>query len=283
MTTSQEGSGELAAGPVVLAVAAHPDDVEFMMAGTMLRLGTIGARLHMWNLANGCCGTAHLSRGEITRIRWEEAQSSARIAGARLYPPLVDDGFILYERTLLTQAAGMVRKIQPDILLLPSPDDYMEDHQNTSRLLTTAAFVRGMVNFPCRPPSPPWDGETALYHALPHGLRDGLRRRVHPELYVDITPVLETKRRMLSCHRSQGEWLDASQGMGSHLTEMERMSKEVGKMSGGFEYAEGWRRHSHLGFSRVERDPLSELLGEACRVNPEYEFALNAAGVVSDE
>jgi LmbE family N-acetylglucosaminyl deacetylase len=42
----------------VLAAAAHPDDIEFMMAGTLLRLKDAGCEIHLWNLANGCCGSA---------------------------------------------------------------------------------------------------------------------------------------------------------------------------------------------------------------------------------
>ena len=186
----------------------------------------------------------------------------------------MDDAFIFYNRPLLARAAGLIRKIKPNILLLPSPQDYMEDHQNVARLLVTAAFVRGMGNFPCEPPKAPWDGETALYHALPHGLRDGLRRLVRPGHYVDIAPVLKEKREMLACHQSQRQWLRASQGMDSYLSEMEKMSAQVGRMSGRFAHAEGWRRHSHLGFREKDDDPLAALLGDRCWIDPEYERSL---------
>lgn len=100
----------------------------------------------------------------------------------------------------------------------------------------------------------------AVYHALPHGLHDGLRQVVEQHFYTDITAVLDRKRSMLACHASQKEWLDVSQGMDAHLNEMERMSREVGKRSGRFEFAEGWRCHSHLGFASEDFDPLNELL-----------------------
>lgn len=275
--SSQAGKRTKAGNPpVVLAVGAHPDDIEFMMAGTLLRLGEQGARLHMWNVANGCCGTTKLPPQEIARIRWEEASRSAALAGATLHPPIADDGFIFYDRPLLMQAAALVRRVQPTILLLPSPQDYMEDHQNVSRLLTTAAFVRSMRNFPTQPPLPPMEKDVVIYHALPYGLRDGLRRRVRPGLYVDISPVWELKRRMLACHRSQGEWLEASQGMSRYLQQMEEMDREVGRWSGAFQYAEGWRRRLHLGFSRRPIDPLQDLLREGCRVDADYERGLEA-------
>ena len=82
---------------VALAVAAHPDDIEFMMAGTLLLLKEAGAGIHMWNLSNGYCGSDTLSGEEISRLRWQEAQKSADIAGAVMYPPITEDIVILYE------------------------------------------------------------------------------------------------------------------------------------------------------------------------------------------
>jgi LmbE family N-acetylglucosaminyl deacetylase len=259
---------------IALAAAAHPDDIEFMMAGTLLRLKQAGAEIHMWNLANGSCGTVQDSREEIVRRRTQEAQNSARIAGATMHPPLFDDLQILYDADSLARVAAIVREIRPNILLIPSPQDYMEDHQNACRLLVSGAFVRGMRNFSPRPPRPAWDGPVALYHALPHGLRDGLRRLVQPGYYVDTGPVFATKREMLAQHQSQKQWLDVSQGIDAYLGEMEAISRQVGRMSGRFEYAEGWRRHAHLGFSPPDYDPLAARLGAACWIDPNYEAAL---------
>ena len=260
--------------PVALAAAAHPDDIEFLFAGTLLRLRDAGCEIHMWNLANGSCGTATEDKDTIVRIRRAEAEASAAVAGAHYHPPLADDLMLYYTQDLVARAAAVIRQVKPTIMLVPSPEDYMEDHTNACRILVTAAFVRAMRNFPCEPPTPPWDGPTVLYHALPHGLRDGLRRLVRPGQYVDIGPVLETKRKMLAQHRSQKDWLEASQGIGAYVSEMEAMCRRLGTMSGRFEFAEGWRRHSHLGFAGPDDDPLSELLGDACWTDPDYEAAL---------
>ena len=70
--------------PVVLAAAAHPDDIEFMMAGTLLRLKDAGAQIHLWHLANGCHGTAVHGHDEIVRIRGEEGRAEV----ARALPAL---------------------------------------------------------------------------------------------------------------------------------------------------------------------------------------------------
>lgn len=259
---------------VALAIGAHPDDIEFMMAGTLLLLKAAGAEIHMWNLANGYGGTAVHSREEIIRLRWEEAQASARVAGATIYPPIADDLALFYELTPLQQVTAVVRRVQPGILLVPSLPDYMEDHQNACRLAVTGAFSRAIRTFHTIPPEEPWSGEMALYHAEPYGLRDSLRRLIRPGQYVDIDTVLATKREMLAQHRSQKEWLDVSQGMDAYLTTMEAMAREVGTLSGRFSVAEGWRRHSHLGFAAHDIDPLREWLGAWCWVDPEYERAL---------
>jgi LmbE family N-acetylglucosaminyl deacetylase len=260
--------------PVVLAIGAHPDDIEFMMAGTLLLLKEEGAELHMWNLANGSCGTAEHPKEEIIRLRRQEAQAAGAVAGATVYAPIADDLMLLYEPQSLRKVAARVRQIQPDIMLVPSPQDYMEDHQNASRLGVGGAFARGMLNFETDPPEDPWPGQVVIYHALPYGLHDGLRRRIHAGLYVDVAPVLETKREMLAQHRTQKRWLDESQGLNAYLNNMVEMCREVGKMTGRFEHAEGWRRHSHLGFAPEDHDPLREVLGDHCWKDFRYENKL---------
>ena len=101
-----------------------------------------------------------------------------------------------------------------------------------------------------------------------------MRKRIFPSQYADITSVIDNKREMLTLHRSQKEWLDKSQGIDAYLKAMEEMSREVGRMSGKFKYAEGWRRHSHLGFASAESDPLGAILGSHGRVNRTYETNL---------
>lgn len=253
----------------VLAAAAHPDDIEFMMAGTLLRLRAAGHEIHMWNLANGSCGTARHSREEIVRIREAEAEASAQRAGAEHHPPLFDDLGVFYDAPSLARTASVLRRIAPDIILTHAPREYMEDHQNVCRLIVSAAFARGMPNFRCDPPEAALDKPVALYHALPHGLRDGLGAFVEPHLVVDIAPVIAAKRSMLERHRSQREWLDRSQGMGSYVEAMDRMAATVGRRyGGGMAFAEGWLRHSALGFSPREWNPLSSLAAPEASPRP---------------
>jgi LmbE family N-acetylglucosaminyl deacetylase len=262
--------------PKALAVAAHPDDIEFYMAGTLLLLGQAGYETHYLTLANGSCGSLTHTAQAISGIRLREAKAAAKTLGAQFHAPFCNDLEILYDLPTLRRLAALVREVRPTILLVHSPQDYMEDHSNACRLAVTAAFARGMPNFRTQPPRRPIAGDVTIYHAMPHGLRDGLRRRVWPGAFVETTPVQATKRCALAAHQSQKTWLDASQGMDSYLRAMEELSLAVGKMSRRFQHAEGWRRHLHLGFCAEGADPLRDALGRRYLVNRAYEAALEA-------
>jgi len=156
----------------------------------------------------------------------------------------------------------VIREVAPEIVLTHSPVDYMEDHTNTCRLAVTAAFARGMPNFPTDPPRPAVNGPVTVYHAQPYSHRDPLGKLIEPDIVVDTTDLIELKKKMLAKHASQKEWLDESQGVNSYLDNMAALDAEVGRMSSIFKYAEGWRRHLHLGFCGPEDDPLRAALQE---------------------
>jgi len=261
--------------PVAFAIAAHPDDIEFMMAGTLLLLREAGWETHYMNIANGSCGTAVDPPEVIIPKRRAEARAACDRLGAVWHESLCNDLEIFYTYELMNRLVSVVREIQPAIVLLQSPQDYMEDHINAVRLGVSAVFCRGMLNCPGAPPVAPCTGETAVYHAMPHGLRGPLRQRIRPGLYVDISGVLQAKREALACHRSQKEWLDQSQGLDAYLDTMTGFAREVGELSGCFEFAEGWRRRSHLGFSDEDRDVLAEILADKSRIDSEYEARLD--------
>ncbi len=242
------------------AVAAHPDDIEFVMSGTLMLLKKAGYEIHYMTVANGSCGTTVHNSEAIIKIRREESVNAAGCIGAVYHESLVNDIEIFYERGLLARLGSVIREAAPEILLVPSPVDYMEDHVNTSRLAVTAAFCRGMMNFPVEPPHGAIDREVTIYHALPAGICDQLGRAVHPGIFVDVSGVIEQKKAMLAAHKSQKEWLDKSQGMDSYINSMVGLARKVGKLSGRYEYAEGWFKHSHLGFCPEDADPLTHTL-----------------------
>jgi LmbE family N-acetylglucosaminyl deacetylase len=262
------------APPAAIAIGAHPDDIEFYMAGTLLLLKRAGYETHYFNLASGNCGSSKENSARTRARRQKEARAAAAVLSAKFHPSLVDDLEIIYETGLLRRIAAVIREVRPNVVLTHSPVDYMEDHSNTCRLAVTATFARGMPNFPTMPRRRSIDGEVVIYHCMPHGLRDPLRGRVVPGAFVNTCSVLPVKREALAKHQSQKEWLDASQGLNSYLDTMENLSREVGRISDRFEHAEGWRRHLHLGFSATDSDPLRDALGKNYLVNSAYERQL---------
>jgi LmbE family N-acetylglucosaminyl deacetylase len=200
--------------PAAIAIAAHPDDIEFLMSGTLMLLRSHGYQIHYWNLANGCCGSSKYDAATIAKIRREEAYSAAKAIGATFHESICNDLEVFYDRKLLGKVASVIRDVAPEIVLTHSPVDYMEDHTNACRLA------------------------------------------------VDTTDIIEQKKQMLSKHASQKLWLDESQGLNSYLDTMAELDAEVGRMSSIFKYAEGWRRHLHLGFCGKNDDPLRTVLKE---------------------
>ena len=249
--------------PTAIAIAAHPDDIEFTMAGTLLRLKEQGWDIHYLNISSGNCGSQQTGPEETAKIRAEEAKEAAAILGATWHPPFSNDLEILYDLTHLRKLAAIVHQVAPDIVLTHSPQDYMEDHTNTCRLTVTAAFTHSMPNFRTDPPTPPPFKEVALYHAMPHGLHDQLRNKIQPDLYVDITPHSDTKYQALAAHRSQHQWLQASQGLNAYLQTQLDQDHKVGQMSQSYNKAEGWRIHNPLGFHSQKEDPLTQALKDS--------------------
>jgi len=215
-----------------IAIAAHPDDIEFLMSGTLMLLRANGYEIHYWNLANGCCGTTKYDRETIAGIRREEAMSAAAAIGATFHESICNDLEIFYDKPTLAKVASVIREVAPEIVLTHSPSDYMEDHTNTCRLATTAAFTRGMPNFPVDPPRGSITNNVTVYHAQPYSHRDPLGRLVEPAIVVDVSDL------------------------------MAALDEELGRMSTLFKYAEGWRKHLHLGFCGEKDDPLHEALKE---------------------
>jgi len=248
----------------VLAVGAHADDVEFQMAGTLSLLAKAGFEPHIMTLAKCDLDSNEMPRQKIAKIRDQEAHRSAAVMGATYHPAIVPDMMIFYEDKTLRKVAAVVRQVQPTIVLLPSLNDYMEDHMNTARLVVSACFVHAMRNYVTNPPRDMTTRDIFLYHAQPHSNRDGMRNFVVPELFVDITTEMDVKLKMLACYESQWKWLKETQGMDNFMDNMRRSCAELaGKAPRkGVQYAEGFRQHSYIGFSAEDGDPLSLALGE---------------------
>ena len=152
----------------------------------------------------------------------------------------------------------------------------MEDHMVTARLAVTGAFAHNNPNFRTDPECPAYAHDVTVYHCMPHGGCDPLRRKVMPGAWVNTAEVHDLTLRALSAHESQQSWLENSQGMGDYLQSMEDHACRMGRQSGRFTKAEGWWRHLHLGFSQADIDPLAQVLGADYLVNQDFESLVSS-------
>src|SRR5438105_8184616 len=108
---------------VAIAIGAHPDDIEFYMAGTLLLLKKAGYQIHYLNVASGNCGSREYNSAATRSIRCTEARAAAKILGAHFHASLADDLEILYRLDLLRALAAVIREIKPKIILTHPPQD----------------------------------------------------------------------------------------------------------------------------------------------------------------
>jgi LmbE family N-acetylglucosaminyl deacetylase len=223
-----------------LAVMAHPDDAEFLCAGTLALLRQKGWTIHIATMTPGDCGTTDLSREQISRIRRTEAAHAVNVLQGRYHCLECDDVFILYDRPTLLKVIALIRRIQPTLVFTPSPCDYFADHEQTSRLVQTACFACGIPNVPTE--EKPFPSVPCLYYVDPVEGKDQLGRSVEPALLVDISDVMDIKERMLCCHASQRNWIMKHHGMDEYVESMKRLAAKRGSQIG-TAYAEGLRQH----------------------------------------
>jgi LmbE family N-acetylglucosaminyl deacetylase len=216
---------------VALTLLAHPDDAEFLCAGTLLRLAEAGWELHIATMAPGDCGTMTESSWAISAIRTEEARRSAALLGAAYHCLDERDGFVVYDKPTLRKAIDLMRRVAPSLVFTHAPKDYMMDHEMTSLAARAASFLYGAPNastLPLREGS----GVPHLYYCDPVEGIDPLGRPVEPTTYVDIAEQMPRKTEMLACHASQREWLRAHHGTDEYIESMKRLAAARGRECG---------------------------------------------------
>lgn len=241
---------------VVLAIGAHPDDVEFTCAGTLALLKDKGFEVHIATVTDGDMGSTVMGREEIGRVRQEEARNSAQLLGGSYHYLGGHDFEVLRSmRPLRVAVVELLRKVNPTLILAPPPVDYMFDHEETSWLVRYATFVAPAPNFEtAHGPTP---GIVHLYYVDAFEGKDYMGKPVPAELYVDISGVMETKERMLACHASQREWLQHQHGIDRYIDGVKGWMAARGKEAG-FEFAEAFSQHQ--GHPYPQDDVLGSLL-----------------------
>lgn len=247
----------------IVSILAHPDDAEFLCAGTLIRLKEEhGFTVHIATMTPGDCGSTEMGPAEISRIRRAEGAAAAAKIGGQYHCLEERDLLVAYNEGALEKVTRLLRLTRADIVLTHSPADYMLDHEMTSMLVRAAAFAAPIPNFLAdRNLGPVLPHIPHLYYCDPIEGKDPLGREIEPAFCIDISQQIEWKTEMMACHASQREWLLKHHGMDSYLQALRDWSAHRGR-DVGVAFAEGFRQH--LGHSYPQGNVLGELLGE-CR------------------
>jgi LmbE family N-acetylglucosaminyl deacetylase len=258
----------------VLAVGAHPDDVEIMCSGTLFALRQLGYETHVASLTLGDCGSVELCAEEISRIRHREAINACELLSATYHYCGFNDLCIFNDDNSNRRVTACLREIDPWLVITHSPNDYMSDHEITSLLVRNACFNASIPNYQTT------SNTTAhtlkipyLYYAQPIEGIDIFGKKVIPQFYVDISAFIEQKLEMLACHESQRSWLQTHHGIDEYLERVRRLNSSLGQRASSVSgrsiaYAEAFRQH--CGHAYPADNVLTALLSETLIAEPVY-------------
>jgi LmbE family N-acetylglucosaminyl deacetylase len=244
---------------VVLAIHAHPDDIETLGAGTLAVLAAAGHAIRIVTVTAGDYGSTEYSAEETARIRRGEAATAAAVIGAQYRCAGVPDLAVFNDDACRRAVTEAIRWAAPDIVLTASPADYHPDHEATSVLVRDGCFAASVPNYRTGP-SAPMTTIPHLYFMDPIGGRDREGVRIVPQFGVDVETGFEAKKAMLSAHVSQNSWVSRQHGIDDHLGSMEAWTRRRGR-DFGVAMAEGFRQYRHHPYPATPL--LQELVGEA--------------------
>ncbi len=239
----------------ILAVHAHPDDIETLAAGVLALLAARGHAITLATLTAGDCGSAELSPEETATVRRREAAAAAAMIGANYQCVGFGDLAVFNDDASRRRVTELIRSCAPEIVITSAAADYHPDHEATSLLARDACFAASAPNYRTGA-APPLAAIPHLYLMDPIGGRDRDGRRVTADFGVDIGSTIEIKRRMLVTHESQGSWLLKQHGIDDPLASMEAWSRRRGR-DFGVDHAEGFRHYRHEPYPR---EPLLQTL-----------------------
>lgn len=158
----------------ILAIGAHPDDIEYGCGGTLLQYGGHGHKVSLYVMTDGSFG------GDPT-IRRKEQQQAADFIGAKLSWGNLRDTEVCDNRELILSIEGMLEKVKPDLVFVNYAEDIHQDHRAVS--LATISATRYI--------------KEVLFYEVPTTFN------FNPDIFVDIEPVLLKKLELLGLHASQ--------------------------------------------------------------------------------
>jgi LmbE family N-acetylglucosaminyl deacetylase len=219
----------------ILAIGAHPDDIELTCSGTLACYAEQGHNIIMAVFTSGNMGDLKVPPADLAQIRKQEAEASAAILGARLLWPGITDEHVFPNEAQRRVMIDLIRQADPDIIFTHNPGDYHPDHRYVSQLVFDSYFQKGLPHIPGQDQPVCRFGGTQVYYL------DSLAGiGFTPTEYVDITPVMETKHRMLECHQSQVKPMRELAHV--DLLDLIEIQARFRGFAAGCKYAEGFTR-----------------------------------------
>lgn len=217
----------------VLAIGAHPDDVEFLAAGTLLRYKEAGHQVVIGIATNGDQGHYQILPEELAIVRRQEAEKGAALLGAELIWLGIHDEFLFDDGPTRMAFVEMVRKARPDVVLAHDPDDYHQDHRAVAALAFSSTFMATI---------PHVETESAPLKSIPtlYAMDRLAGATFHPTDYVDVSSVFEQKVAAMECHVSQVKWLMEHDGV--DVVDFMRVIGRYRGLTSGVQYAEAFQR-----------------------------------------
>ncbi len=217
----------------VLAIGAHPDDVEIACSGTLAKCVKRGDRVVVCHASTGNLGHVIIPPDELTKIRAAEAERAGKMAGIEVIGGMFDD-LDIYDnnKAARDKIIDVIKYADPDFIITHNPDDYMPDHTAVSRLVFDASFGATLPNYKTKYSKPA--------KLVPIYYMDTLAGvNFQPTEYVDISEEIDLKIRMLECHESQLVWMREHDGI--DFADMVRTCSRYRGYQCGAAYAEGFR------------------------------------------
>ncbi len=220
-------------GPMrVLAIGAHPDDLEVLVGGTLAKYAQRGDEVIMAVVTDGAAGHTEIPPDELRDIRHEEAANAAKVIGAEFFWLGFPDELLFEDIATRLKITDMIRAARPDFILTHDPDDYHPDHRAVSRLVFDASFLSQLPNIETAHPYHP-QVQPLYYFDTVAGIG------FIPTEYVDISETFHVKQAMYRCHTSQIAWIEDYGGTDS-LDLMDALGRARGFQAKA-RYAEGFR------------------------------------------
>ncbi len=219
----------------ILAVGAHPDDVELGCSATIAKEISMGKKVGILDLTRGELGT----RGSAG-IRATEATNAAKILGVEVRENLeFADGFFENNREHQLEIIKIIRKYKPEIVLCNATEDRHIDHAIGSKLVSNACFLSGLVKIETE-----LDGEKQDSWRPKHVYHYIQWKNLDPDFVVDVTGFIETKLKAVRVYSSQF-YNPNSEEPGSPISSKNFIdsvtyrARDLGRLIG-VEYAEGF-------------------------------------------